>query len=339
MTPLHAPSAQRNEASEPTSTTNLRCIKTRALNRPSCVAACLVIALAFASTGAWAATPLPSPGTAQQITKLVATASRIEQLPRNLVPNLAQASADDVGTYYPSTQFGCLSTTSCQFGDLKSRSTMMLFGDSHAQMWLTALLPIASKYRLKLVLVWRPSCPAATVTVWNVTSGTTYAACNAWRAAELRSMRKLRPALVLLAGRNTDITGPGNAPISAMTWQSGLEHTIATIKSKSTKVAVIGDITTFSAILPDCLAAYPSQIQRCSAADPNPKETNHFAAEAAAAKATGVLYINPHPWLCTAVCSPVIGNMVAYYNDNHVSATYAAFLSTVWLHALHAELP
>lgn len=307
--------------------------------RPRCFAACLVVALAMVSTDAWAATPLPGPGTAQQISKLVAAASRIEQLPRNLLPNLAQASADDVGTYYPATQFGCLSTSSCQFGDLKSRSTVMLFGDSHAQMWLTALVPIANRFRLKLVLVWRPSCPAATVTVWNATTGSTYSACDVWRASELRSIHRLKPSLVLLASRNTDIAGPSNAQIPDATWRSGLVRTIDSLKSRFTKVAVVGDITTFSAILPDCLAAYASQIQRCSASDPNLKETNHFAAEAAAAKATGVLYLNPHPWLCTAVCSPVIGNMVAYYNDNHVSATYAAFLSTVWLQALRAELP
>jgi SGNH domain (fused to AT3 domains) len=303
------------------------------------VAVCLGVVLALASIDASAATPLPAPGTPQQIVKLVANASKIRQLPRNLVPNLAQASADDVGTYYPTTQFGCLSMSSCQFGDLKSHSTIMLFGDSHAQMWLTSLVPIAVKYRLKLVLVWRASCPAATVTVWDVSTGSTYTACNVWRAAALKSIRRLNPSLVLLAGRNTDITGAGNAAITQPTWQAGLVHTIVSLKSKVTKVAVIGDITTFSAILPDCLAADYQQIQRCSSADPNPKETNHFAAEVAAAKATGVLYINPHPWLCTSVCSPVIGNMVAYYNNNHVSATYAAFLSSVWLHTLHAELP
>jgi SGNH domain (fused to AT3 domains) len=309
------------------------------LNRTRCFAICLVLALALTSADAGAATALPSPGTAQQIAKLVSTASRIEQLPRNLVPNIYQASADDVGTYYPSTQFGCLTISVCQFGTLKSRSTIVLFGDSHAQMWLTSLLPIATKFKLRLILVWRPSCPAATVTVWNVTTNSTYAACNAWRAAELRQVHRLDPSLVLLAGRNTDITGAGNAAIPDATWQAGLERTISSLKSRSTKIVVIGDITTFSAPLPTCLAANPTHIQLCASSDPNPKETNHFADDAAAAKAMGVLYINPHPWLCTAVCSPVIGNMVAYYNDNHVSATYAAYLSTVWLQALRAELP
>jgi SGNH domain (fused to AT3 domains) len=309
------------------------------LIRARTFAVCLVFALALTSADAGAAPALPSPGTAQQIAKLVATASRIEQLPRNLVPNLAQASGDDVGTYYPSTQFGCLTTSVCQFGSPKSRSTIVLFGDSHAQMWLTSFLPIVMKFKLRLILVWRPSCPAATVTVWDVTTDSTYSVCNAWRAAELRQVHRLNPSLVLLAGRNTDITGAGNAAIPDTTWQAGLVHTIASLKSRTTKIVVIGDITTFSAILPACLAAYPSHIQQCSSSDPNQKETNHFAAEAAAAKATGVLYINPHPWLCTAVCSPVIGNMVAYYNDNHVSATYAAYLSTVWLQALRPELP
>ena len=299
----------------------------------------LALVLASASTDSWATVPLPSPGTPKQVANLVAAAFRIQRLPSNLLPGLSQASTDDVGTYYPSTQFGCLGVSSCDFGDTRSRHAVVLFGDSHAQMWLTSLIPIAMKDKFKLLLIWRASCPAATVTVWNVQTGTTYTLCDHWRSLALHAIHRLNPSLVLLASRNTDITGIGNAPIPDLIWQSGLQHTIAVLKSRTTKVAVIGDITPFSAILPDCLAAYPNHVQQCSTADPNTQETNHFAAEAAAARAKGVPYINPHPWLCTSVCSPVIGSMLGYYNNNHVSATYAAFLSTVWLSALHPELP
>ena len=305
------------------------------------VVLCLALGaiVALPSTNSWATVPSPRPGTPPQIAKLVAVAARIERLPSNLLPNLSEGSADNVGSYYPMTQYGCLGLSSCDFGDLASHKIVVLFGDSHAQMWLTALLPIAKKDKFRLSLVWRAGCPAATVTVWNVNSNSPYAACNGWRAAELGVVRRLKPALVLLASRNTDMTGVGNAPIPDQVWQLGLEHTIAVVRSKSTRVAVIGDVTPFTAILPDCLAAYATHVQQCSSADPNPKATNHFAAEAAAAKARGVPYINPHPWLCTSVCSAVIGNMLGYYNNNHVSATYAAFLSTAWSNALHPELP
>jgi len=291
------------------------------------------------TVSAGASTPLPSPASPQQVAKLVAAASRIQNLPNDLLPALNEASADNVGTYFPVTQYGCLRTSSCVFGNVKAHSTIVLFGDSHAQMWLTALMPIAVKFKLKLLLLWRPSCPAASVTVWNATSKSPYTLCNSWRASLLVAVHRLNPVVVLLASRNTAMTGPSNGPISDATWQAGLQHSIALVKSASTKVDVVGDITPFSSILPSCLAAYKHHIQQCSSPDPNPNYSNHFAAEKAAAKAKGVPYINPHPWLCTTVCSPVIGKLLGYYNDNHVSATYAAFLSTVWLNALHSQLP
>ena len=119
---------------------------------------------------------------------------------------------------------------------------------------------------------------------------------------------------------------------------AGLEHTISLLKTKSTRVAVIGDVTQFNVILPDCLAAEPTHVQACSTPDPNPKIPDHFLAERTAASAMGVPYLNPHPWLCNKVCSPVIGNLLDFYNDNHVTATYAAFLSGVWGTALRPLL-
>jgi hypothetical protein len=55
----------------------------------------------------------------------------------------------------------------------------------------------------------------------------------------------------------------------------------------------------------------------------------HVKDELLAAKAEGVTYINPQGWLCTKKCSPVIGNMVVYYDYLHTSATYAEYLSLV----------
>ena len=91
-------------------------------------------------------------------------------------------------------------------------------------------------------------------------------------------------------------------------------------------------------ILPDCLAAYPTQVQRCSVQNPNPKARQHVAAERAAAAAEGVAYVNPQGWLCTKVCSPVIGRMAAYYDAGHVSSTYAAYLAGVFGKALRPLL-
>jgi hypothetical protein len=282
---------------------------------------------------------LPPPGSASTISALVAASHRIQNLPNDLTPDLYQAINDDTGAYYPSTEHGCGGVTSCVFGDRASRTTIVLFGDSHAYMWLPALVSYATKAKVRLVLVWLSACPAAKVTVWNQTTNVLYTSCNSFRSRSIVAIRNLAPSLVLLASRTTQVEGSNRGPIPQATWQRGLEETIKALATPTTNVAVLGDITQFSVLLPDCLVSEQHDVQACSTKDPNPKIAGHFAAEQRAAHATHVAYLNPLRWLCTSACSPVIGNMVAYYNNDHVSATYAAFLGTVFSSAVAALLP
>jgi SGNH domain (fused to AT3 domains) len=302
----------------------------RTLTRLAVVASALVIA-----TVASAATKLPKPASATTVAALVTGSSSIETLPADLVPPLAQAASDTPGAYYPVADHACLGVSKCIFGDTSSTSTIVLYGDSHAQMWLPALVPVAVAAHDRLVLVWEPGCPAASVSVWSTPTHSINESCNQFRASMISRIKRLDPALVLLADRTSDIPGADNQPTTAQQWRSGLERTISELKTSTTKVAIIGDITVFSPLeLPECLAADPTSVQTCSVNNPNGKTRQQFGAERAAANAKGVKYINPQPWLCTSVCSPVIGNMVAYFDTFHVSATYAEFLSVVWGAAL-----
>jgi hypothetical protein len=278
---------------------------------------------------------LPTPGTATQVAALVAASSSITSLPKYLLPPLGQAGSDTPGAYYPKAMHRCLTLSQCVFGDRAAKRTIVLFGDSHAQMWLPALVPVARTLGYRFVLVWEPGCPSATIDVWDGATHSTNVQCNTWRAQAIVAIRRRAPALVLLASRTSDIPGAGNVPTSDAAWQAGLETTIAALRTATTKVAVVGDVTVFSPkVLPQCLAAYPTAVQSCSVSNPNGKTRQHFAAERAAASAEHVPYVNPRKWLCTAVCSPVIGTMVAYFDTFHVTATYAEYLSGVWLAAI-----
>jgi SGNH domain-containing protein len=303
--------------------------------RRTLVRLAVVTAVLAVAAGASAAPELPKPGTAAQVAALVSASSSIETLPSKLVPPLTQVPWDSPGTYYPVANRACGGVSKCIFGDTASEATIVLFGDSHAQMWLPALVPVAKAAGDRLVLVWEPGCPAATVSVWDAPTHSVNASCNRFRTSMVARIKKLDPVLVLLADRTSDIPGANNRPTTSLEWQTGLAQTITELKTTSTHVAVIGDITVFSPLqLPQCLATFPTAVQTCSVMNPNGKTTQHFAAEMAAAKAEGVRYINPQPWLCTTVCSPVIGTMAAYFDTFHVSSTYAEYLSGVWATAL-----
>jgi hypothetical protein len=305
----------------------------RAIGRVA--AAISVIALASQSSVA----KLPPPGTPAKVSTLVAASASIESLPSSLLPSLSQLGDDDPSTYYGSAGQTCAGVTKCVWGDLKSSELVVLFGDSHAEMWLPALVPVAQEDHFKVALVWKAGCPAATVTVYDGQTKSDYTACNVFRTQMITDIDKAKPALVLTADRTSDIHGPKNGPITNATWQQGLETTLLQLQSASTKVAVIGDITIFTVNPAQCLASNAHHVQQCSVPNPNPKTTQHFAAERAAAAAEGAPYLDPQPWLCTTVCSMVIGKFGVYWDAFHVASTYAEFLSEDWANALAPLLP
>jgi hypothetical protein len=306
--------------------------------RRTLVALAVIAGIAGAATLAAATSKLPKPGSASQVAALVAASASIKSLPTNLLPPLSEASKDSPGTYDGVAGRTCAGVTKCVFGIKTSKRTIVLFGDSHAQMWLTALVPIAQRDRDRLVLVWMAGCPVANIGVWDASTHSVSAACTKFRSSMISQIKTLAPTVVLVADRTSDIPGAGNVLTTDAAWQSGLKNSLAQLKGPKTKVAVIGDITVYNVNPPSCLAAYPKAVQTCTIPNPNPKTHQHFAAEMAAAAAVGVPYVNPQPWLCTKTCSAVIGNMVAYYDAFHVTATYAEYLSVVLQAALKPDV-
>ncbi len=291
-----------------------------------------VVAVMATSALAQAGSSLPTPGTAAQVSSLVSKSLAIKTLPSNLVPSLSAASGDLPGLYYPTANSQCTTAIQCDFGDLAATTTVVLFGDSHAQMWLPALVPVATSLHFKLILIWRPGCPETDVS--------TTPQCDTFRTQSITLIKSLKPALVLLANKTSDVVGPGFGPFTDAKWESGQKLTITQLASTTTKVAVIGDVSLHASPVPQCLAAYSTNVQKCTIKYPNPRFVQHFAAEKAAATSTKAGYIATEPWLCQKnECSPVIGNMVVYFDAGHVASTYAEYLSGVWQTAVKKYLP
>ena len=281
-----------------------------------------------------ATSPLPSPGSAPQVKALVAASTKITSLPSNLDPALSNVSNDVTGSFLKVSQSGCSNFASpCTFGDQKSKKVIVLFGDSHALMWSLAVSPIAASLDYKVDEFWYPGCPAAELTVLNQFTDVTNTPCNTWRTNVFAAIKKLSPIAVIVSERTTNVEAPNGSEITPSQWLPALEATIAALHTTKTKVVVIGDVPEFNFPMPECLALHPTAIQLCATAESNPIPANQdlSTTEAQAAAAEHVGFINPDPWLCATptACSPVVGTYVTYYDQTHVSATYAAYLSGV----------
>jgi hypothetical protein len=288
--------------------------------------ALLVVAV---PAGAW---PNPQPGTAAQVQRLVQTSRAIATLPGPIAKELASGGPDDPQRLYPLTANSCNAVTSCVFGDRASTTTVVLFGDSHALMWLPALAPWATKHAYRLVVLWTISCPAAQVTGFKYLGANANANpyCATWRAHAIDAIDALHPAAVLIAERTADIIQTSNdKPFTTAQWETGLQATLSQLSPSGAKLAMLEDITFFNKDVPMCLSANAGHVQACSVANPNRTYPGQQAAEKLAASSAGATFVTTLKWFCTARCSPIVGPFVVYYDQGHVAASYAKFLSGV----------
>jgi len=295
-----------------------------------------IAALVVAGGVAAASTP---PGTAKQVAALVAAAPKIVSLPARVTPSVAKAGGDTALVKAPSLNVcitGNPSLPACVFGDTHASRTMVLFGDSHAFMWFPAVDAIAKAQRWRLVALISFGCPVSDVTVWNVDTHQAETVCPKFRASMIARINKLDPALVIVTEGFYTIDASQH-PITDPEWTAALERSLSALHAPSMKKVVIGN----TILIPNpiaCLAANPSAIQQCSRSSHNPTLVAQRAAELAGATAAKVPYVDEIRWTCSAVCTVVIGNMIAYNSAGHLSATYATYLTAVLRAALKPEM-
>ena len=208
---------------------------------------------------------------AQQVHDLVAESASIQSVPPTISPPLLWAFFDRL---IPSTWTGCqvapaqITEPACTFGAPHGRRTMVIYGDSHAEMWTTALNDIAVADGWKLVTFDKPGCPAVDLTISNPPGfgvpGEPYPACDQWHRYVTDRINQLRPSMLIVSQA---VWGhpPRSTLYSPAQWQAGLERTFNQITVPTTIKVVIGDIPTLDQYGPVCLSMHPHDAQSCAA--------------------------------------------------------------------------
>ncbi|MBE0610174.1 MAG: acyltransferase [Dehalococcoidia bacterium] len=280
----------------------------------------------------------PGAETPPDVLSLVAASAAIKALPPDLVLDLKSANEDFA--WLPAEPDECLvdpevqESPPCIFGDPEGSHTVVLLGDSHAAQWLTAFGDIGQRLHWKVVLLGKTGCPAAWVSFHRAYQSSTQrligppADCLPWLDNAIARINETAPDLVILASCNGCeymVDADGNVLTRAV-WGAGLEETLRRITPPNTTKVVLGDIPRLKGSV-DCLALHRDNVQACAEPVEPLTDATYNDIERSVAEAAGAAFIDVTPWFCDAVCSPVIGNMVVYTNDYHVTATYARHIS------------
>jgi peptidoglycan/LPS O-acetylase OafA/YrhL len=222
----------------------------------------------------------------------------------------------------------------CDFGDTRSQTRMVLFGDSHAIQWFNPLEIIARERGWRLTTLVKMGCPAADIHL------PVYAkradSCDQWRLDAFRLIDTMKPAVVIVASASVYIRGQQSRSyentVSLEQWRQGTERTLRRLSAKN-QVVMIRDNPLPLASIPLCLGRkdtlFPAE--SCEMVRDECLNPAVFDAEKAAARnLKNVHLLDMSDQLCEGnVCWAVKNGEVMYRDDNHLTGRFADSLRPI----------
>ncbi len=279
---------------------------------------------------------VPRPATEASVLAAVRAAQQLRRVPADLTPPLTDTDDIEVldrggvcaaGYRWPGVGIDALHFGECTYGDPSGHKLMVIYGDSHAGMWLTALKGVAARTGWRLKAFYLPGCPAPALTFWSRQTGSPDLACNRFRDDAIAAIRALHPAMAIVTSATGGQPVGRGESATASQWQSGLEATLRRLGQPGTQLVVMGDIPVLAEDDATCLAAHLDDVAACTTVPKQAESDLLLGAERAAARAEHARYVATARWECAATCVPIVASMRVYNDQYHLSATYAAYLS------------
>lgn len=277
------------------------------------------------------------------ITRTVRASRATTELPANLAPALTAVNADKARVWADKCHVeadAVVAPTGCVYGDPASKTTVVLFGDSHAAHWFPAVERLAIDHHWKLVSLTKSSCSAADLRLWLGGRNREYTECAKWRASAMARFKALKPALAVI-GSSFNYRTMDTVTDEAAQWQAAWQRTFGGFTRMGARVALITDTPYFAERVPICVArqARLKRINRCGVTVTSALRGPAQRVALGRIDDPRVTLIDPVPWLCTATfCPPVIGNVLVYRDSNHMTTTYAQTVAPLLDDALTKEV-
>jgi SGNH domain-containing protein len=247
---------------------------------------------------------------------------------------------------------GCQSTYAeavpkpCYFGDLSSSVTVALVGDSRAAQWAPAVQAVAAQRGWRVMTVTKAGCPFADVPLAKGPVGqqVAYPSCVAWNAALAGLLRAgpHRPTFVVTSAFSpyiaADPAGHGLTGAANQTALSaGFHRSWAALNQAGVPVVALRETPLMSTDVAECVAQHRSSLSECDRLRSGALRAATVISPAAQGlPATRMLDLTSG--VCPVKhCPVVIGNVLIYRDNHHLTATYARSLAP-FLSAGLAEL-
>ena len=200
----------------------------------------------------------------------------------------------------------------CEYGDVNSDTTIVLYGDSHAAQWFPALEKLASERGFRLISLTKSACPS--VDVPRDDKGAFKSVdCDAWKKNSVARIQELRPTAVIVSSFQYYKTPKGYSDRSKW-WDDGQSRLLASLQGASENLIYISDTPHPVVDIPNCLASRASN--SCDSTEKTPVDI-----------IAGFKIIDPTPWFCTEYCPAIQDGYVVYRDASHITVDAALALA------------
>ena len=228
------------------------------------------------------------------------------------------------GCYTPDPEW---QRTNCIYGNRDAPRTIALIGGSHSVHWLPALDLLAREYGWRVAVYTKNNC-LFSVEIDQIKQDRW---CREWNEGTLRILLEDPPDLVL----TTSTRGSGldeHVPRGfLLRWEQ--------LNRAGIKVAAIRDTPWMKFWVPECLEMKDFDLAACSQPTArmlkSPSPVDHVRGDA-----RHVHFVDLSEYFCdNSHCPPIIGNVLVYRDDSHITSTYSRSLAPMLLEELAAGLP
>jgi peptidoglycan/LPS O-acetylase OafA/YrhL len=214
---------------------------------------------------------------------------------------------------------GATRTPICRLGDASSNRTIVVFGDSHAQMWMPGIIYAAEQHKLAVIPILKEGCTAGT---W--LSDPKGDACRGWNIWALQQLKHIRPTAIIVGESYSSFLLSGS---DLSNWaELGLAREVIALRRLSATVILVEDAPALPKNPVDCLLAGGATLGSCTFSIGD-RLTRANSQIVGITTTNNARFLRTLQWFCAgAQCPTVIGTTIGYWDQYHVSNTYATKL-------------
>ncbi|MEY2915617.1 MAG: hypothetical protein RL454_546 [Actinomycetota bacterium] len=217
----------------------------------------------------------------------------------------------------------------CQKGDPNGSIRVALIGDSHTRQWFVPIDDLAFKHHWNVTMISKSACTLVDPAVYPV--NLTHRSCKGWNQ-QLEDYLAGQPAFDLIINSNSTLVTQGRADVGAAFASMVKKLT----DNGHTKFFLIHDTPKPDPNFVPCIEMWMKQAGVKCAVSREQGLTPSDPMPGAVAAFPNVVVADLTDSFCDSkTCPPVVGNIVVYRDNSHITSTWAKHLEPV----LEASIP